>query len=150
MGIKALPVLLMFAASSGYALDATNLMSELTWEKRVLLIFAADELDDGFQSQERILEAIGGGLLERDMIVIRAFADNRILIDEQSHGQSAPGFYQRFAVDKNEFRVILVGKDGGVKLDSVSAVSGNDLFALIDSMPMRRSEMLQHDIAVPR
>jgi hypothetical protein len=143
--IRVLPVLLMLTASSGYALDAAQLMPELTWEKRVLLVFAANERGIGFQRQEAILELIGGDLIERDMIVIRAFADNRVFIDGQSRGLSAASFYRRFAVDGNDFRVILVGKDGTVKLDRDSAVTGNELFALIDSMPMRRSEMVQDD-----
>jgi hypothetical protein len=145
VGATVLPVLLMFAAGSGHALDAAQLMPELVWEKRVLLVFAPDERDDGFQRQEAILETIGGGLIERDMVVIRAFADDRVVIDGQNHGQAAASFYRRFAVNSNEFRVILVGKDGSVKLDRDSAVTGNDLFALIDSMPMRHYEMLQND-----
>lgn len=145
VGVKVLPILFMFAASDGHALDAAQLMPELVWEKRVLLVFAPDARDDGLQRQQVILEAIGGGLIERDILVIRAFADNRVFIDEQSHGQSAASFYRRFGVNANEFRVILVGKDGTVKLDRDSAVTGNDLFALVDSMPMRRYEMLQND-----
>ena len=39
------------------------------------------------------------------------------------------------------FRVRLVGKDGGVKLDRGEPVDIPTLFALIDAMPMRRAEM---------
>ena len=39
------------------------------------------------------------------------------------------------------FRVRLIGKDGGEKLDSAAPVSAAALFALIDAMPMRRAEM---------
>lgn len=134
--------MLMLAAGSAHALDAARLMPDLAWEKRVLLVFSPDEQHAGFQRQQAILQTIEGGLSERDMAVIRAFADDRVVFDEQSHAQSAASFYRRFAVSSNEFRVVLVGKDGTVKLDRDSAVSGNDLFALIDSMPMRRDEML--------
>ena len=135
----------MLAAGSGHALDAARLMPDLTWEKRVLLVFVPDEQNAGYQRQQAILQAIKGGLSERDMTVIRAFADDRVAIDEQVHAQSGASFYQRFAVNSNEFRVILVGKDGTIKLDRDSAVSGADLFALIDSMPMRRVEMMQDE-----
>jgi hypothetical protein len=37
-------------------------------------------------------------------------------------------------------RVILIGKDGGIKLNK-SSVMHNQIFDLIDSMPMRQSEM---------
>jgi len=39
------------------------------------------------------------------------------------------------------FQVLLIGKDGGVKLRSSEPVSMKDLFGLIDSMPMRQQEM---------
>ena len=41
------------------------------------------------------------------------------------------------------FRVVLIGKDGGVKLRQEEPISVADLFALIDSMPMRKQEMRQ-------
>ena len=145
MAKRALPLLLMLVAGSAHALDAARLMPDLAWEKRVLLVFVPDEQNAGYQRQQVILQAIEGGLNERDMTVIRAFADDSVAIDEQVHAQSGASFYQRFAVNSDEFRVILVGKDGTVKLDRDGAVSAEDLFALIDSMPMRRYEMMQDE-----
>jgi len=145
MGKSALPLLLMLAAGSGQALDAARLMPDLIWEKRVLLVFSPDGQNTDFQHQQAILQAIEGGLSERDMIVIQAFVDDHVVVDEQSHAQSAASFYQRYTVSSDEFRIILVGKDGTIKLDRDSAVSGADLFALIDSMPMRRVEMMQDE-----
>ena len=42
------------------------------------------------------------------------------------------------------FRILLIGKDGGIKYESNQYVSLIQLFELIDSMPMRQDEM-QHD-----
>ncbi len=39
------------------------------------------------------------------------------------------------------FRIRLVGKDGGVKLDQSTLVEVPTLFSLIDAMPMRQAEM---------
>ena len=41
------------------------------------------------------------------------------------------------------FEVLLVGKDGGVKLRRDQPVVVSELTALIDTMPMRRAEMLR-------
>jgi hypothetical protein len=49
----------------------------------------------------------------------------------------------RFKVEPADFLVILVGKDGGVKLNSRTPVPMDQLEQLIDSMPMRKSEMQQ-------
>ena len=143
---RVLAVLLLLAASSPRALDdidAARLMQELVWEKRVLLVFASDQQDAGFQRQDAILGASKAGLIERDMAVIRVFSNNRLSVDGQGYAQSTAGFLRHFTVDPGEFRVILVGKDGGVKLDRNDSVSVAELFALIDSMPMRRHEMSQ-------
>ena len=40
---RALPVVLMLVSGSGQAVDVARLMSDLTWEKRVLLMFTPDE-----------------------------------------------------------------------------------------------------------
>jgi hypothetical protein len=39
------------------------------------------------------------------------------------------------------FEVLLVGKDGGVKLRRDQPVAASEITALIDTMPMRRNEM---------
>ena len=133
----------MFTVPDAYALDAARLMPELTWEKRVLLVFAPGEQHAGYRRQLGLLDGVDGGLRERDMSVIRVFADDRVTIDGQTHDNSATSFYRRFGVNRDEFRTILIGKDGTVKLDRDRAVTSDDLFALIDAMPMRRYEMLQ-------
>ena len=47
----------------------------------------------------------------------------------------------RFQVERDEFLVILIGKDGGQKLNSRTPVTVEELKHLIDSMPMRKGEM---------
>ncbi|MDJ0777404.1 MAG: DUF4174 domain-containing protein [Gammaproteobacteria bacterium] len=145
MKLKITLVLMMLAAKPLYAADAARLMPELTWEKRVLLVFAPAANHPERQRQRALLDAVEGGLHERDMTVIEAFADDRLAIDGQPQAATGASFYRRFAVASDEFRVVLVGKDGSVKLERNHAVASGDLFALIDSMPMRRHEMLQDD-----
>ncbi len=40
-----------------------------------------------------------------------------------------------------DFEILLVGKDGGVKLRRTNPVAPSEIIALIDTMPMRQSEM---------
>ncbi|WP_312930876.1 DUF4174 domain-containing protein [Agrobacterium cavarae] len=47
--------------------------------------------------------------------------------------------HREFAQSDN-FRVVLVGKNGGIKLRSDAVISDVDMFAVIDRMPMRRAE----------
>lgn len=47
---------------------------------------------------------------------------------------------QRFHISPNTFTVLLIGKDGGEKLRSHTAISWDKLKRTIDSMPMRQQE----------
>ncbi len=43
--------------------------------------------------------------------------------------------------DGQGFQVLLIGKDGGIKMRSATPVAAEDILSLIDSMPMRQQEM---------
>jgi hypothetical protein len=57
--------------------------------------------------------------------------------------QTANSIRYHFDVPQRLFTLILVGKDGGVKLKRNDQVNLTDVFGLIDSMPMRQNEMQQ-------
>ena len=141
MKFRYLLLLATTATTPVQALDADHLLSDLAWEKRVLLIFSPHDRRADFRRQVALLNASADGLDERDMTTIEAFADDRLRIDGREREPAATGFYRRFAVRDDEFRVILLGKDGTIKLDRDAPVTSRDLFALIDAMPMRRLEM---------
>jgi hypothetical protein len=146
MFARIMPLLLIAAAGGARAMDGVDanlLMPQLTWEKRVLLVFAPNTGDARLEQQNAVLAAVEAGLIERDMTVIRALASDFVSVDGVGGAQPAESFYRRFGVDAGEFRVILVGKDGTVKLDSKAVVSDDELFQLIDAMPMRRYERSQ-------
>ena len=96
---------------------------------RPLYVFAPSSGDARLTQQQAINAAAAGGYRERDMTVTVVTGPS--------------GLRSRFGISPGQFRVILVGKDGGVKLSSGSPVSAATLFALIDAMPMRRDEMRQ-------
>ena len=135
---------LALLSSNAAAVDAGQLMPELTWDKRVLLVFVPRADHPKVLAQEAMLNANADGLAERHMTVIRVFADGRVAVDTTEHDRSAETFYRRFGISDDAFRVVLVGKDGGVKLESGDVVSRDELFSLIDAMPMRRYEMQQN------
>ncbi|MFW2545226.1 DUF4174 domain-containing protein [Primorskyibacter sp. 2E107] len=107
--------------------DRANL-DDLRWQARPVLIFAPSGTDEDFRRQMRLFDAVRAGLAERDIVV---FADT---------APKAGGLLrQRFGIEG--FQVLLVGKDGGVKLSQSSPLAPDTLFATIDAMPMRRQEM---------
>jgi hypothetical protein len=86
------------------------------WRHRVLVIDAPEQVTEDYRRQLASLDAAKAGLEERDLQVVTR--------------TGAPAF-----------RVRLVGKDGGVKLDQATPLGVTTLFALIDAMPMRRDEI---------
>ena len=120
-------------------------MRELIWQKRVLLVFAPDNTNINYHRQNVILSEIAAGMKEREMMTIRTIWDSKLLIDNIEQSLTANVLYQYFFVTEKQFRVMLVGKNGKVKLDREKPVLTKELFALIDEMPIRQHEMQQGD-----
>ena len=117
-------------------------LDSLRWKNRVLVLFSPSESDASFRSQKQGLDFSAEDVLERDLMVLEIIekgqsrAGNQLLSEK-----SVQAIRKRFGVQAGAFQVLLIGKDGGVKLRSSEPVSMKDLFGLIDSMPMRQQEM---------
>jgi len=117
-------------------------LDSLRWKNRVLVLFSPSESDVSFQMQKRDLASSAQGVLDRDLMVLEMMeqgqsrAGNQLLSEK-----SVQAVRKRLGVQAGTFQVLLIGKDGGVKLRSSEPVSMKDLFGLIDSMPMRQQEM---------
>ncbi len=131
------------AVASGLAGTATPgaAMSGYQWKNRPLVVFAPVNQSVNLVRQRRIINANRAGFQNRDMVVITVVGDRVTTRFGRSPRLGAEGLRQRFGVGRDQFRALLVGKDGGVKLSASNAIGAERLFGLIDSMPMRRQEM---------
>lgn len=125
--------LIIAARADEDALFRTESLDQVTidqyrWSKRPILIFASSGEDAAYGRQVAILKSDLPGLVERDIVVLSD-------IDSRDVGDL------REALQIEGFEVVLIGKDGGVKLRSKTPVDLNQLFARIDAMPMRQREM---------
>ena len=65
-----------------------------------------------------------------------------MLFNEKNHEIEKFGnFFENLSLSPSEFRLILIGKDGWIKLNTIKT-SLEEIFSLIDTMPMRQEEML--------
>lgn len=118
---------------------------------RHLLLFAPSADDDRLARMERALERHATAVSDRDLQVHRAAGDaatGPAGRDTHGAGSSGPAPHDDPAtlrdscdVPPDAFCLILVGKDGGEKLRRWEPVDLEEIFALIDAMPMRRREM---------
>jgi hypothetical protein len=116
-------------------------LSSYRWRHRLLLIFTPSADVPAYQALVEKLIRERAEVLDRDLIVFHLVDQGQNQVGEAVLSpQGAETLRQRFGVPKNQFRVILIGKDGGVKLSQRSVDLAN-VFGLIDSMPMRQREM---------
>ena len=136
---------LLWGAAGGIAAGQEKEVFELgkfQWKNRILLIFAPSAEDPVCRSLAAELNAQVAGVRERDLLTGEFFevGANRFA-GASLTPESAEALRRQFAVRKGMPTVILVGKDGEVKLRREGPVRAAEIFALIDSMPMRQKEM---------
>jgi hypothetical protein len=112
------------------------------WKKRLILIFAPSTKSESYKAQAEMLRGHTEGMLDRDLIVAEVFeAESSRCGEAVLSSDSVLGLREKFSVGPGQFQVLLIGKDGTVKLRSSRPVSILELFSLIDAMPMRQEEM---------
>ena len=135
-------ILALVLLNSTMATADSVLLDSYTWHNRLLLIFTPDQGHPEFIAQNEELARVGAELIDRDLVIFRMMPGEAVTIDNNiSRESNSNGIYRDFAIDTSEFRVLLIGKDGTLKLTRPVAVGTTDLFELIDSMPMRQMEM---------
>lgn len=77
---------------------------------------------------------------ERDLVVIGVTDDEARAFFGSVSKLDATALRREADIKKDRFQVVLIGKDGGIKLRSDTVVSDVDMFDVIDRMPMRRAE----------
>jgi hypothetical protein len=127
----------------GVAQDAMSLdLSAYQWKNRLLLLFAPHRDDPEFNALQKQIMAQIGGVNDRDLVIFQLFEQEGSRVDKNDLSpDTVSGLRQQYAADVTQFTVVLIGKDGGVKLKHVGPIDLEDIFARIDSMPMRIQEV---------
>ena len=125
-------VVAIAAVPSQAASSAGDPLARYRWKARVLVAFAPDPADPKLARQREIYRSMKAAADERDLTLVEAVGT----------GPDANGLRRLFDPGTG-FHAVLIGKDGGSKLSSSEPVGPDQLFPLIDSMPMRQQEMKQ-------
>jgi hypothetical protein len=142
--LKPLLWMLVVAVSSIPPAAATSEinLSDYRWKHRLLFIFAPSTTDATFLALDKRLAQSALEIEDRDMIIFRIFENSPSRVSDKP---LLPGddeaLRRRFGIETGRFTVVLVGKDGGVKLVAHRNADLQSIFNLIDSMPMRQQEM---------
>jgi hypothetical protein len=103
-------------------------LSEFLWKNRPLVVFADTPADPQYGEQIAKLRAEMGMLVERDVV---------ILTDTDPEANSP----LRQKLRPRGFMLVLVGKDGGIKLRKPLPWSVREITRSIDKMPIRQQEV---------
>jgi hypothetical protein len=116
------------------------------WKKRILIIETPDKTNVKYTSQINELVNLEKDLLDRKL-VITEIVENKYKTtnysleqnDEEWKKLDGRGVLSRNKIE--DFKVILIGLDGNIKLEKREILRKEELFEIIDSMPMRISEL---------
>jgi hypothetical protein len=142
-----LAMLMVTVLSIGSSRNAPAISLNLTqfqWKNRLLFLFAPNRNHPFFGSLRRALVAQQAEVADRDLVIFEILESGSSTMNATHlDPQTAQSLREKFELRQGEFTVILIGKDGGVKLNRQDPIQLEDIFSLIDAMPMRREEMRQ-------
>ena len=119
-------------------------LSQFQWKNRLLFLFAPTRNHPLFEALHKSLAAQKTEAADRDLVVFEILESGPSSMNTNYlDPQAANSLRKKFDVQRGRFAVILVGKDGGIKLNRRDPTQLADIFALIDAMPMRQDEMRQ-------
>ncbi|MGI9435058.1 MAG: DUF4174 domain-containing protein [Geminicoccaceae bacterium] len=123
---------------------ANGLLDIYNWQNRIVVVIADAHTTEQLAEQHRMLLADPDGLQDRDLIIVTVERELVQVDGVENTSIRADHLRDALNVPDQGYSTLLIGKDGGVKLRSRQPVRTEDLFALIDGMPMRQREMRGH------
>ena len=141
--------LTMMAAMAGQA-EAADPLAGLQGKARPILLFAKSRSDASLDKQVDLLRERRSEVSERGIVVLRTAGneETRAAIGYVSLSEGAAfQLRRRFEPRRSGLTVVLVGKDGTEKARWEHVVQPQEIFDLIDTMPMRKQEIEENSAA---
>lgn len=140
----------MIGCSSLFNLNAQNL-KEHEWKNRIIIVKSSDIKSKKYREQLKEFRNSIEELIDRKFILYKITGDDFVLIDYENSklnnsGKISGKLTEKVLNEKEDFEVILIGLDGGIKLQRTELLTKENLFKITDSMPMRRDELTRKKI----
>lgn len=142
--MKAIIIFLIFTTQFLFMIEGSaQSLDQHLWQNRILLIFANDEQDSNLKKQCTTFNNETAALKERRIIIYTITSDQIITTNGSPSGGKilVDKIRDEFKVKASDFTVILIGLDGTEKRRVFSIIEPQQLFGIIDQMPMRRNEI---------
>ncbi|WP_166521624.1 DUF4174 domain-containing protein [Zobellia amurskyensis] len=116
-------------------------LDDYKWENRLLFFIAKNNESPSLQKNVRIFTEKDYELTDRDLIILIMNPTNVFNADGSKSNIKPEQVYERFKLISDYEGILLIGKDGGIKLKKQFQVKPEIIFNTIDGMPMRQSEL---------
>ena len=117
-------------------------LTDYRWDRRILVLSATSAEDPAFLQQLNELALTEQPFESRDMVLVTLLDSPAASAGGQTlSATEVAAAREDLEIKGDEFALRLIGKDGSVKLSRDDVTSMADIFALIDTMPMRRVEV---------
>jgi hypothetical protein len=111
------------------------------WKNRLVLILTDDTSNVKYQDQLNEFQSDINGLKERKILIYQITPSEFKLGLTDGKWQKSETVYNFYKTTDVHPEIVLIGLDGGVKLNAQEFITNQKLFATIDVMPMRRQEI---------
>lgn len=116
------------------------------WENRILIVKTSNINSNKYVEQLKEFENAATGMRDRKFVLYKIFGDQYKMTDFLNSklnisGTVASQYFGKIFQDKEDFEIILIGLDGGVKLQQTEILTKQELYDTVDSMQMRSSEI---------
>jgi hypothetical protein len=115
------------------------------WNNRIVIVLSDDLSSPLFQKQLRALNNEATACMDRKLIVYQVLPNNWRMEDFTSkttkEWESASRLYEQFMEKSDHFKVILIGLDGTLKEERTDYFETQELFSIIDGMPIRKAAL---------
>lgn len=143
------PFELQLASIQAYTSLAPFALDQFRWKNRILVVSAPAGDDENLRNQLEQLEQTSDDFADRDMLLVTLLdhagsssSHGKLTVEEVGATRNATG------IQPGAFALCLIGKDGTIKMSADTATPMSDIYALIDTMPMRQQEaVFQPDTA---
>lgn len=138
--IPALICLFASACTSAQPIESVDL-DKYKWKNRVLVLFAASDDDAAYERMKSALDDAQEDVDDRDLVLLEVVGNQCVVEGVVAAEAACSTLRDRFGMSADKYGLMLLGKDGQIKLKGNESTSVHDVFGLIDTMPMRRREM---------
>ena len=119
-------------------------LKNFEWENRVLIIGG-----HGSKFKSQLDQIKSKEFIDRDLVIILLEEDNSRVSYDGLNSLSTIDYDSTLSIrnkyDFKNFKLLLIGKDGGEKYNSNYPININVIYELIDGMPMRKQEIKERN-----